>query len=91
MKRQKQKNERGAASKLSLLNPLNLQKEVHMYGYNFSWKSHLFVMIFSLLGISAIGILYKLQPIYFAITLAIVVIILPVGIISTNVSAETFC
>lgn len=63
--------------RFKLLNPRNLEKEVHVYGYHFSWKKHLLVLICSLLGISAIGILYRLNPVFFAITIAVVVLALP--------------
>lgn len=82
MKKQQQKK-RGRNSRLSLLNPRNLEKEVHVYGYNFSWKMHIFVMICSLLGISAIGVLFQLKPVYFTITLATVVCILPVFVLAS--------
>lgn len=67
--------------KLKLLNPKNLEKEVHVYGYNFSWKSHVLLMVCSLLGISAIGVLFKLQAAYFTINIAVVILILPVLIL----------
>lgn len=82
MKKRERKNV-SKLSKLALLNPRNLEKEVHRYGYNFSWKAHILVMILSLLGISGIGVLFKLQPTYFAITLATVVIFLPVYILAS--------
>lgn len=62
---------------LALLNPKNLAHEVHVYGYDFSWKSHLLLLISSLLGISAIGMVFKLKPLYFSIVIAAVVIMLP--------------
>lgn len=67
--------------RFKLLNPKNLEKEVHVYGYYFSWKKHLLVLICSLLGISAIGILYRLNPVFFAITIAVVVLALPALIV----------
>lgn len=64
--------------KLRLLNPKNLEKEVHIYGYHFSWKSHIVLMLGALLGISAVGILFQLEPVYFAIVVAAVIFVLPV-------------
>ena len=42
---------------LWLLNPNNLAKEIHVYGYDFSWLTHAFFIIGSVIGISAIGLL----------------------------------
>lgn len=79
MKKEKQSRGQGRIRKnLSLLNPRNLEKEVHMYGYNFSWKSHVLLIICSLLGIGAIGIIFKLAPVYLVIAMAAVFIMLPV-------------
>ena len=50
---------------LKLLNPRNLAREVHVYGYHFSWKMHTLTIVCSLLGISAIGVLFKLKPLFF--------------------------
>lgn len=68
---------------LRLLNPRNLEKEVHVYGYNFSWKTHVLVTIFSLLGISAIGLLFQLKAANFSIIMFAMVLVLPIFIIST--------
>ena len=38
----------GLWEKLRLLNPKNLQREVHVYGYRFSWKTHLMAVIAAL-------------------------------------------
>jgi len=67
---------------LKLLNPGNLAKEVHVYGYYFSWKMHTLTMICSLLGISAIGVLFKLKPFFFGITLLITGVLLPVFVLN---------
>lgn len=79
MKRINKRSGQGRLQKnLSLLNPRNLEKEVHMYGYNFSWKSHVLLIICSLLGIGVIGIIFKLAPLYLVIAMAAVFIMLPV-------------
>lgn len=65
------------------LNPKNLASEVHVYGYNFSWKTHLLILVCSLFGIAAIGILFKLKPIYFTVLVIAVSIMLPALILSS--------
>lgn len=63
---------------VKLLHPKNLEKEVHVYGYHFSWKSHVALMAGALLGIGAVGILFRLKLLYFMIVLAAVILVLPV-------------
>lgn len=65
------------------LNPRNLASEVHVYGYNFSWKTHLLILVCSLFGIAAIGILFKLKPIYFTELVIAVCITLPALILNS--------
>lgn len=60
------------------LNPKNLQKEVHVYGYNYSWQMHLTLNVCSLLGILAIGILFRLKPGCLAVVMLAVTAALPV-------------
>ena len=67
---------------LKLLNPKNLAKEVHVYGYHFSWRTHTLTILCSLLGISAIAVLFKLKPMFFGITILVLGIILPVFILN---------
>lgn len=67
---------------LKLLNPRNLAKEVHVYGYHFSWKTHAITILCALLGISAIGVLFKLKPAYFSATILIVGVVLPLFILN---------
>lgn len=67
---------------LKLLNPKNLAKEVHVYGYHFSWKMHIFTIFCSLLGMSAVGVLFRLEPLFFGIMLFTVGILLPVFILN---------
>lgn len=64
--------------KIKLLHPKNLEKEVHVYGYHFSWKSHIAWMAGALLGIGAVGILFRLKMLYLVIILAAVLLMLPV-------------
>lgn len=67
---------------LKLLNPKNLEKEVHVYGYSFSWKSHILLILCSVLGIGAVGMVFKLQPVYFTVILASVLAALPILVVS---------
>lgn len=65
-------------NKLRLVNPKNLEKEVHIYGYHFSWKSHIMLMLGALVGISAVGILFQLEAFYFTVVTVAVIVMLPV-------------
>lgn len=65
---------------LWLLNPNNLAKEIHVYGYDFSWLTHAFFIIGSVIGISAIGLLYKLRPEYLIIAIIVAVALIPMCI-----------
>lgn len=75
------KKRRHAFWTLSLLNPKNLAREVHVYGYDFSWKSHILLIICSLIAISAVGLLFELKPLYFTVVMAAVIIALPLLIL----------
>ena len=66
---------------LQLLNPKNLAREVHVYGYHFSWKVHLLTLLGTLAGMSVVGILFQLKPIYFSGVLLAVCFVLPVLIL----------
>ena len=65
-------------NKLRLVHPKNLEKEVHIYGYHFSWKSHILLMLGALVGISAVGVLFRLKAFYFTVVVIAVVVTLPV-------------
>ena len=69
-----QKSEKKAGS---IWNPLNLQKEVQAFGYNFRWSSYALVMGGVLLLAAAIGIFFKLQMAYTGIVLLAVILVLP--------------
>lgn len=78
MKKSKNKEKE---SILRLLNPKYLQKEVHVYGYDFSQKSHLGMIACVLIGAVAIGLLFKLSvPLITAIGI-VGIIILPVMVL----------
>lgn len=66
---------------IKLLNPKNLAYEVHVYGYHFSWKRHLFLIVCALLGIGVTGVLFQLKPLYFMVSAAAVGVMLPVFIL----------
>lgn len=65
---------------LWILNPHNLAREVHVYGYNFSWKGHLLLLACCILGISVIGVLFRLNATYFVFNVIAVIIAIPSGI-----------
>lgn len=67
--------------KLKLLSPKNLEKEVHIYGYHFSWKAHSFLMLGTLAGIGAVGLVYKLEPFCFGVVIAAAALTVPVLIL----------
>ena len=79
MKKEKKKIRKTSrlSRQFKLLNPKNLAKEVHVYGYNYSWKLHMLLNLCSLLGISAIGILFQMKPGYLAVVFAAVLFVLP--------------
>ncbi len=62
---------------LLMQNPGNLAKEVQVYGYHFSWKTHIVVILISVLGIGAVGVLFQLQARLLVITMVIMLVALP--------------
>lgn len=64
--------------KLKLLNPKNLEKEVDMYGYHFSWKSHMLLILGTMMGISVIGMVFQVKPVFFAMIVGALICALPV-------------
>lgn len=73
----KQKTKKLKMRWLWLLNPNNLAKEIHVYGYDFSWLTHALFVIGSVIGISAIGLLYKLKPEYLIIAIIVAIVLIP--------------
>ena len=61
------KKEKRVWNKFALINPRNLAREVHVYGYHFSWKAHAVWMIAALMGGGMLGILFHLETSYFLI------------------------
>jgi hypothetical protein len=66
---------------LRLLHPKNLAKEVDVYGYHFSWKEHLLLVLVSVVGITAVGILFHLSTVYLMVLLTAGGIALPLLIL----------
>ncbi len=64
-------------SSLKLLHPKNLAKEVHVYGYHFSWKTQGIWMLAVLAGISTVGAVFKLAAPGFFLVTAVAVCLLP--------------
>ena len=64
--------------KLKLLNPKNLEKEVHRYGYHWTWKSQVFLTMGALLGMGFVGIVFKLQTGCMVLIMAAMLFLLPV-------------
>lgn len=62
---------------LIMLNPRNLAKEVQIYGYHFSWKTHLAVVLISVFGIGAVGLLFQLEARLLIATMVIMFVALP--------------
>ena len=60
---------------------LHIAKEIHAYGYHFSVKAHIFEILCILLGISAVGFLFQLKPMFFFIEVLAVVFVLPILIL----------
>lgn len=57
---------------IALLRPKNLAKEVHVYGYHFSWKAHMAWIFGAITGCVLLELLFHLQAGYFsAIVIAI--------------------
>ncbi len=81
MKKQKKTESKRKDNFFRLLNPKYLQKEVHVYGYNFSQKSHLGMIACVLIGAVAIGMLFKLSIPLITVIGIVGIIILPVMIL----------
>lgn len=62
----------------SLLDPRNLQKEVHAFGYDFYWKTYLMTIFCVLLMLAAVGVFFRLKAVYIGIVSVVALLILPV-------------
>lgn len=65
----------------SIWNPRNLQKEVHTFGYHFSWKTYLLTILCALLLIAVVGIFFRLHLGYIAAIVLVALLLLPVLIV----------
>lgn len=63
---------------LRLLRPRNLAKEVHVYGYHFSWKTHTAWIFGAAAGGMMLGLLFHLEAWYFAVAAFAIGCTLPV-------------
>lgn len=72
------KKRRRIWKELALLNPKNLAQEVHVYGYNFSWKLHSAWIFGALIGSGMLGLLFHLQALYVVMILMAVTLVLPI-------------
>ncbi|MBC5754921.1 hypothetical protein H8Z76_13105 [Roseburia sp. BX0805] len=81
MKKQKKTKGKRKDSVFRLLNPKYLQKEVHIYGYNFSQKTHLGMIACVLIGAVAIGLLFKLSIPLITVIGVFGIVIMPVMIL----------
>lgn len=79
-KNRKQKR-RKVRHKIKLLNPKNLENEVCAYGYKFSRKSHILLMVSTLAGIGVVGVLFQLKPTLMVLLLTAVLLVFPVLIL----------
>lgn len=77
MKKGKKKTPGTLAMYLIRLNPKNLAKEVQMYGYHFSWKTHIAVVLAAVLGIGVIGVVFQLEATMLFLTMTAMFIALP--------------
>lgn len=78
----KRKNAKSAGDVGSILNPKNLQKEVHAFGYDFSFKTYLLTVLTVLLLIAVVGIFFKLQAAYVAAIGIVALLLLPVVVMN---------
>lgn len=67
---------------LRLLSHKNLEREVHIYGYHYSSKTHLLLIIGVLTGSIALGLIFKLSPQFVLAVVISALLILPLLILS---------
>lgn len=80
--REKKEKRKGQDEFGSIWNPKNLQKEVHAFGYNFSWKTYLLTLLCALLLIAVLGIFFQLHISYIGVIVVVMLVLLPVLIIN---------
>lgn len=64
--------------RLTLLHPKNLAREVHVYGYHFSWKTHSAWILGALIGSGMLGLLFQLKAVFIVIIAAAISFVLPI-------------
>ena len=67
---------------LGLLSHKNLAREVHMYGYHYSSKTHLFLILGVLTGSIALGLIFRLLPPFILAVVISSLLILPLLILA---------
>lgn len=72
------KNRKTIWKKFALLNPRNLEREVHIYGYHFSWKAHSLWILGALLGSGLLGMIFRLETVYVIVITAAAAFVLPI-------------
>lgn len=65
---------------LKMLNPRNLQKELDLYGYHFSWKTYIMALLATVLGAIVLGKLLYLEYQYIIVIAAFSMICIPIFI-----------
>lgn len=68
---------------IQLVNPKNLQQEIHKYGYHFSLTNHILLIAISLMGCLGIAMIYQLKIQFTAILLFILFLHIPIFILQT--------
>lgn len=63
---------------IALLRPRNLAKEVHVYGYHFSWKAHTAWIFGAIAGGILLELLYHLKAGYFSAIMIVIACTVPV-------------
>ena len=76
------KKKRDVWENLKLLRHKNLAKEVHIYGYHFSWKVQFLLMVATLTGIGTVGLLFKLSVFWLTVVILAAIVMLPVLILN---------
>lgn len=77
-RRVKKERNRGKDRRGGIWNPVNLQKEVHAFGYNFKWSNYLLTVFSVILLLAAVGMFYKLKTAYFVPVLIVMLALVPV-------------
>ena len=63
--------------KFALQNPKNLEREVHIYGYHYSWRAHSISILGTLVGSWLLGFVFQLQVFCTIVIAAAATFVLP--------------